>query len=118
MKVSRGDVVLVGFPFSIGAAQKLRPTMVVQNDSYNRRLATTILAPITSNIRHAGDPAQVPVDPSTIDGSRTGLLRPSAIKCENLATVETRLIRRRIGNASASLLNKLEAALKVSLSLS
>lgn len=118
MKVSRGDVVLVDFPFTSGAAQKLRPAVVVQNDSYNRRLATTILAPITSNIRHAGDPAQVQIDPSSTDGTRTGLLRPSAIKCENLATVETRLIRRRIGIASASLLNQLEAALKVSLALS
>ncbi len=29
MKVSRGDVVLVDFPFSSGAAQKLRPAVVV-----------------------------------------------------------------------------------------
>lgn len=118
MKVSRGDVVLVDFPFTSGTAQKLRPAVVVQNDSYNRRLATTILAPITSNIRHAADPAQVAVDPGTPDGSRTGLLKRSAIKCENLATVETRLIRRKIGVASANLLAQLDTALKVSLALS
>jgi mRNA interferase MazF len=118
MKVSRGDVVLADFPFTSGTAQKLRPAVVVQNDLYNRRLDTTILAPVTSNTRHVGDPAQVLVDPTTPDGAPTGLLMTSAIKCENLATIETRLVRRRIGVASAALLTQLDAALKVSLALS
>jgi mRNA interferase MazF len=93
MKVSRGDVVLADFPFTSGTAQKLRPAVVVQNDLYNQRLGTTILAPITSNTRHAGDPVQVLVEPTAPDFAPTGLLMASAIKCENLATVETRLIR-------------------------
>jgi mRNA-degrading endonuclease toxin of MazEF toxin-antitoxin module len=97
MKVTRGDVVLVDSPFSPGAAQKLRPAVVVQGDAYNRRLATTILAPITGNTRHVDERTQVAVDPSTPAGALTGLLKASAIKCENLATVETRLIRRKIG---------------------
>jgi mRNA interferase MazF len=117
MNVSRGDVVLVDFPFASGTAQKLRPAVVVQNDMNNRRLATTILAPITTNVRHQNEPTQVAIDPSTSDGSPTGLLRLSAIKCENLATVETRLVRRKIGIAPASLLGQLESALKASLAL-
>jgi mRNA interferase MazF len=118
MKVSRGDVVLVDFPFASGTARKLRPAVVVQNNANNRRLATTIFAPITSNIRHQSEPTQVAVDPSTPDGSATGLLRPSAIKCENIATVETRLVRRKIGVAAPRLLAELETALKAALSLS
>jgi len=118
MKVSRGEVVLVDFPFSSGAAQKLRPAVVVQNDSNNRRLATTIFAPITSNTRYQNEPTQISVDPTTPDGSSTGLLKPSAIKCENLATVEMRLVRRKIGIVPPGLLAQLETALKVSLALS
>ena len=117
MKVSRGDVVLVDFPFASGAAQKLRPAVVVQNDANNRRLATTIFAPITSNTRHLNEPTQVALDPNTPDGSLTGLLKPSAIKCENLATVETRLVRRKIGTMPQTLMTPLEAALKASLGL-
>ena len=117
MKVSRGEVVLVDFPFPSGAAQKLRPAVVVQNDANNRRLATTILAPITSNIRHMNEPTQVAIDPGTPDGLRTGLLRPSAIKCENLATVETQLVRRKIGIVPAPHLSQLETALKAALGL-
>jgi len=118
MKVARGDVVLVDFPFASGAGQKLRPAVVVQSDLYNRRLATTILAPVTSNTRHAQEASQVTVEPTTADGALTGLLRPSAIKCENLATVETQLIRRKVGVLAPTLTDQLNAALKTSLSLS
>ena len=117
MNVARADVVLVDFPFASGAGQKVRPAVVVQNDANNRRLATTILAPITSNVSHLNEPTQVAVDPTTPDGSQTGLLRPSAIKCENLATVETRLVRRKIGVLSASFLSQLETAIKDSLAI-
>ena len=117
MNVARGEVVLVDFPFAAGAGRKLRPAVVVQNDANNRRLATTILAPITSNVRHLSEPTQVAVDPATPDGAKTGLLRPSAIKCENLATVETRLVRRKIGVLPESLLSQLETAIKESLAI-
>ncbi len=117
MNVSRGDVVLVDFPFSSGTGQKLRPAVVVQNDHNNRRLASTILAPITSNTRHHGEPTQVLIDVSLADGQRTGLLRDSVVKCETLATVETRLIRRKIGTLASAHVAKMEAALKASLAL-
>jgi mRNA interferase MazF len=117
MKVARGDVVLVDFPFASGRGNKLRPAVVVQNDTFNLRLNTTILAPVTSSTKHTNEPSQVAVDPTTQSGTTTGLLRPSAIKCENLATVETALIRRKIGRVQAELLNQLDAALKSSLSL-
>lgn len=117
MNVSRGEVVLVDFPFASGTSQKLRPAVVVQNDVNNRRLASTILAPITSNLRYQHEPTQVPVDPSTAAGSPTGLLRPSAIKCENLTTVETRLVRRKIGVLPPDSLAQLEIALKAALAI-
>jgi mRNA interferase MazF len=117
MKVSRGDVVLVDFPFAAGAGQKLRPAVVVQSDKYNRRLATTILAPVTSNIRHQHEQCQVPVDPTSPTGSQTGLLRPSSIKCENLATVETVLVRRKIGTVPMAILTQLESAIRDALGI-
>ena len=117
MKVARGDVVLVDFPFASGATQKLRPAVVVQSDAYNRRLATTILAPITSNTKHLNERTQVAIDPAAPEGTPTGLLKPSAIKCENLATVETRLVRRKIGSLPQALVAELETALKAALSL-
>ncbi|CAN5368342.1 hypothetical protein BH10PLA2_BH10PLA2_11920 [soil metagenome] len=49
MNVCRGDVVLVDFPFSTGAASKVRPALMGQNDRDNQRLQNTIIAHITSH---------------------------------------------------------------------
>jgi mRNA interferase MazF len=117
MKVERGDIVLVSFPFSSAAASKLRPAVVVQADGNNLRLNSTILAAITSNTARSLEPTQVFVDPATPDGALAGVLRPSIIKCENLATIETALIQRKIGQLSAVLFAELDAALKASLDL-
>jgi mRNA interferase MazF len=118
MSFSRGDVVLADFRFSSGTAQKLRPAIVVQSDVNNRRLASTILVPITSNTRFQNESTQIALDPASPDGKLTGLLRPSAVKCENIATVETRLVRRKIGVLPHNLHGQLDAALKVALALS
>ncbi|MFO0900002.1 MAG: type II toxin-antitoxin system PemK/MazF family toxin [Pirellulales bacterium] len=117
MTVERGDVVLVSFPFSSLAGAKLRPAIVVQTDMNNARLASTILAGVSSRMGPSLQPTQVPIDPSTPDGALTGLLRPSLIKSENLATVETALIQRKIGRLSPQLVSALNEALKVSLGI-
>lgn len=65
---SRGDVVLFDFPFADGSGSKIRPALVVQNDADNARLNQTILAMITGNIRHAGEPTQLLIDTNTAEG--------------------------------------------------
>jgi len=47
MNVSRGDIVLVDYPFSDGTGSKVRPALVVQADALNRRITDTILASIS-----------------------------------------------------------------------
>jgi len=42
MNVKRGDVVLVDFPLASGAAPKVRPSLVIQNDRDNVRLTNTV----------------------------------------------------------------------------
>jgi mRNA interferase MazF len=56
MKISRGDVVLLDFPFSGGGASKVRPALVVQNDTDNQRLATAIVVMITSQPKPGSNP--------------------------------------------------------------
>ncbi len=117
MSVERGEVVLVSFPFSSLAGAKLRPAIVVQANLNNARLASTILAGVSTRVGPSLQPTQVEVDPATPDGAQTGLLRASVIKSENLATVETALIQRRIGRLSPQLVAALNEALKVSLGI-
>jgi mRNA interferase MazF len=117
MTFRRGDIVLVRFPFSSGASGKLRPALVVQNDRNNRRLANVILAAITTRTHHSGEPTQLLVDPASTEGLSTGLKHISCVSCENLATVEQRLIVRRLGHFSATLMRQVDECLTASLGI-
>jgi mRNA interferase MazF len=117
MTVVRGDVVLVRFPFASGLGAKVRPALVVQSDPNNARLANTVVVQITTNISRIGEPTQLLVDPSSVDGRTSGLIAPSAISCENIATIQKSLIVRAIGRLPANLLQRVDACLKSALGL-
>ena len=83
MNVSRGDVVLIDFPFSSGIGSKFRPALVVQSDELNQKLTDTIVAGVSSKTGLASkEPTQVLVDPQTADGLSSGLIQSSVIKCK------------------------------------
>ena len=53
MKGQRGDVLLVNYLFSEGQGSKVRPALVVQCDTNNHRLDSTLIVQITSRIQLA-----------------------------------------------------------------
>ena len=118
MKVKRGEIVLASFPFADGSVSKKRPVLVVQADLYNRSIHNAIVAEITSNTGWAADPSHLLIDVSTPDGQATGLLRNSVVSCLNLATMNEVRIERRMGVLSSSLMEQVEACLRVALGLS
>ena len=118
MSVRRGDVVILDFPQAPGEPAKRRPAVVVQSDHNNGRLTNSIFAMISGNVRLAmTEPAQVFIDIATSDGQRTGLSKPSAVKCENLYTLPQAVVLRTIGQVSPSLMQQVDDALKASLGL-
>lgn len=116
MSVSRGDVVLVDYPFSDRTGSKVRPALVVQADALNRQNTDTILASI-SRSTHRASATQLFVDISVPDGRLTGLRQPSMIQCENLLTFDQRFIIATIGRLPPPLLQKVDACLKAALDL-
>jgi mRNA interferase MazF len=113
--VSRGDVVIVKVPQ--GNTARVRPVVVIQNDQNNSRLTNAIVAMITSNIRLASkEPTQVFIDVSTPDGQQTGLVHNSAVKCENIYTLPSRVMRK-IGVMPDALMQQVDDALRESLGL-
>jgi mRNA interferase MazF len=114
---SRGDVVLVDYPFSSGVGSKLRPALVVQNDRDNTRLTNTIIAMITSRTDRVSESTQLLIEISTPQGQRSGLHQDSAVVCTNLFTIEKRLVRQRIGVLSGTLMSQIDACLKATLDL-
>ena len=115
--MTRGDIVIVDFPFQDIPGSKVRPALVVQNDAENQRLSNTIVAMITGNLRDAGAATNVVIDPGTPDGISSGLHGPSLVKCVNLATLRQTRVLQKVGHISSSLLLKVDDCLKVALDL-
>jgi len=141
MSVQRGDVVLAYYPFASGVGGKRRPALVVQNDGDNQKLANTVVAQITGNLKRAGDPSHFLIEVGTPAGAQSGLLhdsvvsrdaRPghravrvaqsgllhdSVVSCNNLATIEQNLIDQVIGSLPQALMHPIDACLKAALAL-
>lgn len=118
MNFQRGNVVLVNFPFADGTGSKVRPALVVQADQNNRRLDNTILAQITSRIQYAeSEPTQLLIKLSSPEGEQSGLLRDSAVSCENLFTVRQDVIARSIGTLPPATMKQIEDCLKSALGI-
>jgi mRNA interferase MazF len=114
----RGDVVIARFPFAGGAGSKVRPAVVVQCDRLNGQIQNTLLAMITGNTRLVGrEPTQFLIDPATSEGASSGVSYPSAVKCENIATVPQADIVSTTGHLSDVLKLKLNDCLKAALEL-
>ena len=116
--VRRGAVVLLAFPYADGTRGKVRPALVVQSDRNNGRLRNTIVAMITGNTRRAAkEPTQLRIDPATADGTASGLLGPSAVKCENVYTVAQSQILRGLGQLTPGQMAAIDGCLRSALGL-
>ncbi len=116
MIVSRGEIVLLDYPFSDRTGSKVRPALVVQSDVLNHRITDTIVASI-SRSTHRASATQLFIDISMPEGVGTGLRQNSMVQCENLLTCDQRLVIAKIGQLSAPLLERIKDCLKAVLDL-
>jgi mRNA interferase MazF len=108
---SRGDVVLVRFPFLDGTGVKRRPAVVVSSTQFHRARQEVILAAVTSNVRR-----QLLGDHLVKDWKRAGLLFPSVVT-GILRTVKQTMVERRLGALPEGDLELVERELRRSLGL-
>lgn len=114
--VNRGDIVVVDFAVA-GMPKKVRAVLVVQADVYNRKMANTIVAMITTNLVRATEPTHLLIDISTPEGIQSGLLYTSVVNCNTLTTVRQDDVLRTLGSLSASFLQQIDQCLKAALAL-
>lgn len=117
MMFNRGDIVTVLFPFSSGAGAKHRPALVLQNDVNNRRMTNVIVAAITTTKHRSGQPTQLLVEFASPVGQQSGLAHDSVVTCENLATLDKSLVRRKLGTLTDEAMKQIDLCLKVSLGI-
>lgn len=113
----RGEIVTVSLGPARGSeASKTRPAVVVSNDAANAtatRLGRGVVTvvPVTSNTARI-HPFQV-----LLPARQTGLSRDSKAQAEQVRSVAVERIGKPVGQLPASLVNELDQALRVHLSL-
>lgn len=114
MSLKRGDVLLVNLEPVKGSEQgKIRPCLVIQNDTGNQFSPTTIVAAITSKIPEKEYPFTVKI-----------LALDSSLKVDSLVllnqirtiSIKDRTIKK-LGSLSNEQMKKVDEALKISLAL-
>jgi mRNA interferase MazF len=102
----RGEVCLVRL-------DKDRPALVISSDALNRHSLDVCVVPITS-VQHPKFSLRVALGPG-----EGGLRRPSWAKCDQVTTLEKRLVRYPpLGRLSQPTLSRIESAIKLALDLS
>jgi len=86
-----GEIVLLTFPFADAVGAKKRPALIVL-DTGDQDL---VVARVTSQT------AQTAFDVEVVEWQRAGLLLPSVVRVHKLATLEKRLVERRLGALTA-----------------
>src|SRR5437879_2855383 len=106
--LSRGDIVLVLFPFTDLTAVKARPAVVVGRV----RGDDVSLAFITSQVNNVDPNSDCLLEPSTPGFAASGLKAPSVIRLSKLVTLHRSLVRRKIGRVPVETAPALQNALR------
>jgi mRNA interferase MazF len=92
---------------------KRRPVLVISADTYNRsRIATVLVAVVTSNTRLAAMPGNV-----FLPGSLTGLPRDSVVNVTALVTLNKTDLTDQAGVVGAGLMSEVDRGLRQALAL-
>ena len=112
MRASRGEIWLVGLDPTTGREQAgMRPALVISVDIFNHGAAELVIAiPITS--RAKGVPLHIKVDPP-----EGGLSLTSYVKCEDVRSISTARLVRKLGTVASSTIDEVEDRLRILLGL-
>lgn len=97
MTISQGDVFWADLGDPAGAEPGFRrPVVVVQGDAFNRsRLATVVCVALTSNLKWADAPGNVP-----LSAAATGLRKESVANVSQIVTLDRTQLTERSGKLS------------------
>ena len=111
--IYRGDVYYANLTEPYGSEQGgYRPVLIIQNDVGNRYSPTTLIAPLTSNMRKKLLPTHV-----FINGDDYGLERDSIILLEQARVIDKGRLDCYISSLDDEMMNDVDRALLVSFGL-
>ena len=111
--MQRGEVYFADLSPVVGSEQGgIRPVLILQNDIGNRFSPTVIVAAITAQIQKAKLPTHV-----EIDAKKYHFERDSVILLEQIRTIDKSRLTDKITQLDDVLMDKVDAALEVSMGL-
>ena len=99
---SPGEVVLIAFPFADATGAKRRPALVLLDTGDE----DIIVARVTSQT------SRTSFDIEIMEWQQAGLLIPSVSRLHKIATLEKRLVERKLGKLSANDLSRVRTVVK------
>jgi mRNA interferase MazF len=103
------DIVLARFPFSDLSSQKVRPVLILSNDTYNQQSADVLVCGLTTNLRAA--PYSVVIDITDVEQPGT-LRHTSKIKADTIASLEKSILLRQIARHKRSVFRQVIAEIR------
>jgi mRNA interferase MazF len=113
--MKRGTIVLTPFPFTDLTTNKIRPAVVVSRS--DRTGTDVVVAFMTSQKPARLHGSDFAIEQSDPDFPKTGLKSGAIVKCDKLATVDTKIFVGELGELSSALVIELDARLRYALEL-
>ncbi len=112
--MKRGEVWWASLPEPIGSGPGMRrPVVIVQSNPFNEsRVATVIVAVVTSNLHLADAPGNV-----RIAKSESGLSKPSVVNVSQVLTVDRELLTQRVKMLPGQIISRINDGLRLVLAL-
>lgn len=112
--MKRGEVWWASLPVPAGSGPGFRrPVVVVQANPFNQsRIATVIVAVVTSNLAIADAPGNV-----RVGKAESGLTKPSVVNISQLYTLDRELLTQRVRALPAETMRDIDEGLRLVLGL-
>ncbi len=112
--MKRGEVWWASLPAPAGSGPGFRrPVVIIQSNPFNQsRIATAIVAIVTSNLALADAPGNVKVGKA-----ESGLAKPSVVNVSQLYTLDRELLTQRVRSLPAEAMKAVDEGLKLVLGI-
>jgi len=107
MNVKQKELILLPYPFSDQEGSKVRPALVISNNSFNKKSEDCIMIPLTTVIKEV--PYSILINQENLTSGK--LLKPSRIRIDKIFTIRQSLVRMKIGVISDDIFKEIKAEL-------
>src|SRR3989338_6207802 len=99
------EIVLLPYPFSDQGGTKVRPAIIVSNDTFNRRCEDCVMVPLTTVIKD--EPFSLLINQDCLESGK--LLKQSRIRIDKIFTIKKDIIMIKIGKVNNEMLVKIKS---------